>query len=79
MRYRCGKRFLECEIGLVSKNLSISTCPVEIIEPLPAPPELRIDIAEDILNRFNQLSESELEYALGLFQPVQEISRFFKQ
>ena len=77
MRYWCGKRFLECEIELVSKNLSISTCPVEIIEPLPAPPELRIDIAEEILKAFNTLSESELEYALGLFQPVQEIGRSF--
>ena len=31
--------------------------------------------SDDILNRFNQLSESELIFALGPFQPVQEIGK----
>ena len=38
------KRFSECDIELISKNLSESTCPVVIIETLPDPQDIRIDI-----------------------------------
>ena len=34
--------------------------------------------SEDILKRFNQLSEDELIDVLGPFQPVQEIGDFFE-
>ena len=39
------KQIKECDIQMVSKNLSISTCPIEeVIEAPPPPRELRIDI-----------------------------------
>ena len=50
MERQCENKFCnffkwgECDIGLVSKDLDISTCPVEIVETLQVPPDLRIDI-----------------------------------
>ena len=39
------KQIKECDIQMVSKNLSISTCPIEEVFEAPPPPrEFRIDI-----------------------------------
>ena len=62
---------------MVSKNLSISSCPP--VEEVPEPPsaqEFRIHISDDVLNRFNELSQDELEFAFGEFTPVQSLNEY---
>ena len=54
------KRFQECDTNLIAKNLSESTCPVVIIETLPDPPDIRIDIRIVSFTRFGRLHKSTL-------------------
>ena len=54
------KRFQECDINLITYNLSESTCPVVIIETLPDPPDIRIDIRIVSFMRFDRLHKSTL-------------------
>ena len=51
------KRFQECDTNLIAKNLSESTCPVVIIETLPDPPDIRIDIRIVSFTRFDHLHQ----------------------
>ena len=52
------KRFQECDANLIAKNLSESTCPVVVIETLPDPPDIRIDIRIVSFTRFDLLHQS---------------------
>ena len=54
------KRFQECDTDLIAKNLSESTCPVVVIETLPDPPDIRIDIRIVSFTRFDRLHQSTL-------------------
>ena len=54
------KRFQECDTNLITYNLSESTCPNVIIETLPDPPDIRIDIRIVSLMRFDRLHKSTL-------------------
>ena len=74
--YKCfGYEWKECQDSPLD-ILDESNCPtIEELVPIDSKPA-RIEIDNSLLDRFNELSEDELEEAFNTFRPVQSLNPY---